>query len=88
MELFKLWDSDGNIIAENATEQYCNTYIREYAKERGLGLYYRGHLLQDGTHWIDYGSHTHFFYMKSERLEVERSCARYEVLDDETNTDV
>lgn len=69
MELFTLTDSDGKLIAENATESFCNTYIMNYAKERNLGFYYRGHLLQDGTHWIDYGSHTHFFLMRSERLD-------------------
>lgn len=67
MELFKLWDSDDNIVAENATEKYCWDYISKYAKERNLGYYYRSNLLEDGTQYIDYGSHSHFFYMKSER---------------------
>lgn len=83
MELFKLWDSDGNIIAENATEEYCHTYVQNYAKARNLGYYYRGHLLEDGTHVTDYGSHTHFFYMKSERLEQERTCARYDLAEED-----
>ncbi len=85
MELFKLWDSDGNIVAKNATESWCWEYIRNYAKARNLGYYYRSNLSADGVQEIDYGSHTHFFYLKEVKWEVEQehTCARYEVLDNE-----
>ena len=83
MELFKLCDSDDNIITENETESWCWKYIMDYAKSKDLGYYYRKSMLDDGTEVIDYGSHTHFFYIKSERVDAERTCARYEVLDDD-----
>lgn len=67
MELFKLWDSDGNTVAENATEEYCWKLIKDHAESKNLGLYYRMHQTSLGEIYIDYGSHFHFFYMKSER---------------------
>lgn len=98
-ELFKLTDNDNVIFAESATHDECWEIIKNYAKERNLGYYYRGNLLENGTQWIDYGSHTHFFLMKSERLddEVETDeeflkneldfAAAYEVLHDGTACD-
>jgi|SaaInl6LU_22_DNA_1037377.scaffolds.fasta_scaffold259015_2 hypothetical protein len=71
MELFTLRDNYGTIYAENATEAYCNKVIEDFAKASNLGLYYRTNLLDDGSHWIDYGSHTHFFILVSERSQDE-----------------
>lgn len=62
--MYKLWDSKDNVIYENATHDECWEHIRNYAKARNHGYYYRSNLLEDNTQQIDYGSHTHFFYIK------------------------
>jgi len=65
IELFKLWDSNDIVYAENSTHDECWEHIKNYAKKHNLGYYYRNNLLEDNLQKIDYGSHTHFFYLKS-----------------------
>lgn len=68
--MYKLWDSNDTLICEYCTHDECWEKISTYAKAHNLGYYYRSNLSADGVKEIDYGSHTHFFYMKSEDLEV------------------
>lgn len=72
MELFRLKDNKGVVYAEHATEEYCNKIISDYAKSKNLGHYYRTNILEDGSFWIDYGSHTHFFHLISERSQDDK----------------
>jgi hypothetical protein len=69
--MYKLWDSNDTLIYEYATHGECWEHISNHAKTRNLGYYYRSNLLEDGTQWIDYGSHTHFFYLKEVKYETE-----------------
>lgn len=67
---YTLKDNDGKIHLLNTTEDFCFGYMREYAKARDLGFYFRTMAKQDGTEVIDYGSHTHFFIVKENNMET------------------
>lgn len=62
--MYKLWDSDDKVICAYCAHDECWEEISTYAKAQNHGYYYRSNLLEDGTQQIDYGSHSHFFYIK------------------------
>jgi len=67
----KLWDSNDRDFGLFETHDQAYEAISEYLKETNFkSYYYRQVCLEDKTLMIDYGSHSHFFYMR--RLDGER----------------
>jgi hypothetical protein len=63
--MFKVWDTSKNINVEVETIDEAHKVIDDYLKKINFKSYYtRTNFLKDNTMWIDYGSHTHFFYIK------------------------
>ena len=57
----------GNIThLNNVSFEEAIYYIKMWAEERNLGAYYRHTFLENGNISIDYGSHTHIFYINQE----------------------
>lgn len=70
MNLFKRYDLYlGPSLDEAELQMRCVTYdkameyISKYAKERGLGYYFRSWEMPSGNITVDYGSHTMFFFL-------------------------
>lgn len=62
--MYYLYDSDDVQYGEFISLDSCYGRIREYLQEIGFkSYYYRQNFLKDGLVEIDYGSHTHFFYI-------------------------
>ncbi len=62
---FKLWDSNNIQYGLFDTIEDAYKEIQKYTNEKKIDVfYYRQNLSEDGTIWIDYGSHTHFFNIK------------------------
>jgi hypothetical protein len=63
--MFVLTDSDNINYGLFETEQEAFAEISKQLQIRDFQSYYmRQSFLEEGTIWIDYGSHTHFFYIK------------------------
>lgn len=63
--IVKLWDNknEEHGLFESMEEAYKQ--IQRYTVANKIDVfYYRQNLLKDGTIMVDYGSHTHLFYMK------------------------
>ena len=62
--MYKLYDSDDVQYGEFRSLDECYGQIREYLKEIEFkSYYYRQNFIEDGLVKIDYGSHSHFFYI-------------------------
>lgn len=63
--MFKVWDSSNSICKEVNTIEEAYKVIRDYIESINFKSYYwRHNFLDDGSTWVDYGSHSHFFYVK------------------------
>lgn len=64
----KVWDSNKKVYTKNAkTIDEAFDVVREYLLKTGFdSYYYRQNLLDNKTVEVDYGSHTHFFYMQDQ----------------------
>jgi len=64
----KVWDSTEKVYAENIeTIDEAFAVIAKYLEDLHFkSYYYRQNLLDDKAVQIDYGSHTHFFYMQDQ----------------------
>ena len=69
------------VLTDNFGKDYgvFNTEQEAYAEiKRQIELlnfksyYYRLNFLEDGSKWIDYGSHSHFFYLTVIKEELSR----------------
>lgn len=62
---FLVYDTTKKIKTYTATEEEAYDVIKTYLKDINVDAdYYRQSFLDDGAIWVDYGSHTHFFYIK------------------------
>lgn len=67
---YRLYDNeDIDLLFETENEAY--EFIKNYAKKRYLGYYFKQDLTKDGEICIDYGSHYHFFYLKNLKYTEE-----------------
>lgn len=53
------------LLAEPKNDKELNEYINEYFNN-GNGCHYMRHWNADNRHWIDFGSHTDFLFIKGE----------------------
>jgi uncharacterized protein with von Willebrand factor type A (vWA) domain len=62
---FRVWDTNSNIDKEVKNIEEAFSVIKEYLESINFkSYYYRKNFLEDGTIWLDYGSHSHFFFIK------------------------
>jgi hypothetical protein len=62
--MFVLTDNNKKEFGTFDTIEKAYEKIREYLESIGFkAYYYRQSFLEDNSIWIDYGSHTHFFYI-------------------------
>lgn len=67
---FKLWDSNNIEYGLFNSMEDAYKEIQKYTTARKIDVYYyRQNLLEDGTIYIDYGSHVHFFYIKEINID-------------------
>ena len=65
MAKFKVWDTNEKIYGEFDSIEDAYKEIQKYTVENNIDVfYYRQNLLKDGSIYVDYGSYTHFFYIK------------------------
>ena len=71
--MFEVKDSNDKSYGKYETGLDARDAIHEFIDETGFTTHYWRQIpLEDGRLWIDYGSHTHFFYiipMKGEHHE-------------------
>lgn len=72
MAMYKIYDSTETVVAYVDTEKDAYDFLSSYLDEIGFTSYYlRTILLEDRRTMIDYGSHTHFFYLDWASAELE-----------------
>ena len=63
--MYLVYDNANTIKEYKNTEDEAYGVIKQYLDDTGFtSYYYRQSFADDGSIWIDYGSHTHFFYIK------------------------
>ena len=68
MVKYVVTDSSGKEYGRTDTEEQAFKLISESVASTGFTSYYhRVTPLENGKLWIDYGSHTHFFYIEKEK---------------------
>jgi hypothetical protein len=64
--MFRLYDNNekeyGLFTSYDAAWKAMISYLDEIQFKY---YYFRQSLLEDGTSWVDYGSHSHFFYIEN-----------------------
>ena len=70
MYKYVVTDSNEKEYGRTDTEEQAFKLIREAVAKSGFTSYYtRVNILESGKLWIDYGSHTHFFFIEKEEVE-------------------